>query len=242
MCIGTKWAPLLLSASGLSLLTGQRLGGFLDASFSSWHLQPLNRESSLELVFCSAEAFNLTVDDAFAEAVWLLTEGYPYSIQSLITSFNAETQNYPDLDALQDVLVFELANRMGQLWQHHSQEFLKYEQLLNEGQSTKQVMFWATKYPEERIHAKRVAKELAISVEAVQAALPKLNEADIVQRVGWRIYNGRSDPMLRRYIEYNYWRDYEKLSFAEAIQNWKEEYSFLCGHLKKRTRKSSPGT
>lgn len=103
------------------------------------------------------------------------------------------------LEALETVMQFELGDLNGKLFQHYDWEFRKYSDMLNSGQTTRKVMFWATKYPEEQIDAERVAEEIGSDVEEVQTALRKLQQADIVRRVSWTLYEGPGDPMLRRY-------------------------------------------
>ena len=223
----TKWAPLLVSGSSISLLVGQALGGFLSGRFTYWYLKPLTREYTYDLVFRLANRHRVDVDESLAEAIWQLTHGFPYSIESLIASRCPARQDYPDLDALEKVLTFELTNSAGYLWQHYEEEFDKYTELLNQGQTTKKVLFWATKYPDERIDVKRVAKEIGVEIEKVQAALKKLYKADLVDKMGWTLYHGPSDPMLRRYIEYNYRREIDELKPPEALKDWKKEYNSL---------------
>ncbi len=171
----------------------------------------------------------LTVD--LAEAIWQLTGGYPYSIERLMLTTSPAHQQLPDLDALEAILTFELGDPNGDLWRHYYREFYKYTELLNKTQLTKKVMFWAVKYPEERIDAKRIANELNAPFEDIQTALFKLNQADIIERVGWSIFNGPGDPMLRRFIEYQYRQEIEELRPEEAAKDWRQEYRRLRGHL-----------
>lgn len=227
----TKWAPLFVSGSSISLLVGQALGGLLSGRFKYWYLKPFTREYAYDLVFRLANRYQIKVDDAFAEAIWRLTEGYPYPIECLMTSFSPARQRYPSLDALDEVVTFELTNSAGLLWQYYSEEFDKYSELLNQGQTTKKVLFWATKYPDERIDAKRVAEEVGIGLDEVQASLRKLYKADLVEKMGWTLYNGPNDPMLRRYIEYNYRREIDGLPAPEAVKDWKKEYNRLRGRM-----------
>ncbi|MFQ5616973.1 MAG: hypothetical protein ACE5GO_11020, partial [Anaerolineales bacterium] len=130
-----------------------------------------------------------------------------------------------------EVLTFELIHSHGKLWKHYRGEFLKYSEQLNEGQVVKKVMFWATKYPEKQIDAEQIAQELDVDTGEVQNALHKLYEADIVDDIGWNLYQGPGDPMLRRYIGYNHRREIEKLGPAEAIKDWQEENKTLRGQL-----------
>lgn len=227
----TKWAPLFVSGSSISLLVGQALGGMLSGRFKYWYLKPFTREYAYDLLFRLANRYQINVDDAFAEAIWQLTEGYPYSIESLMTSFCPARLSYPSLDALDEVVTFELTNPSGLLWQHYREEFGKYSNLLNDGQTTRQVMLWATKYPDERISAEHVAKQLGIDVKKVRESLEKLRWVDVVEKTGLISYQGPNDPMMRRYIEYQHYTEIEKLSPAEALKDWKKEYNLLRGRM-----------
>ncbi|MBL7065944.1 MAG: hypothetical protein ISS49_17340 [Anaerolineae bacterium] len=229
--VETRWAPMLVSGSAVTLLVEQALTGMLSGRFHYWYLKPLAREYAHDLVFRLAASEDLTATEELAEAVWRLTEGYPYSIYGLMTSVCPARQRYPDPDALEQVLTFELTDPQGELWKHYDTGFRKYSERLNTSQVTKKVMFWATKYPEEQIDAERVAQEVGVDVDAVQNALDKLHEADIVTRIGWTLYQGPGDPMLRRYIAYNHRREIEKLAPAEAVKDWEREYKRLRGHM-----------
>ena len=208
----TFWAPMCVSGSAVTLLVWQALGGMLSGRFKSWYLKPFNQKYSHELVFRLGRTLGVKTDETLSEAIWKMTGGYPYSIHCLMTSFSSKIDNYPSLDALEQVIKFELTDTRGGLWQHYSEEFEKYSNLLNTGQVAKKVMFWTVKYPGERIDAERIAEEVGIEFDAVQDALRKLLQADIVQKIGWTLYEGPSDPMLRRYIEHNYRQEVEKLS------------------------------
>ncbi|MCP4347216.1 MAG: hypothetical protein GY795_17020 [Desulfobacterales bacterium] len=227
----TLWAPLLLSGSAVTLLVEQALGGLLAGRVSTRSLRPLTREHTLDLVFRYAEYHGINADEAFAEAVYRVTGGYPYSIDRLLLSNSPDVMGFPSLDALEKVMHFELSDTNGDMYKHYNWEFDKYSELLNTGQTTRKVMFWATKYPEERIEAEHVAHEIGESFENVQASLKKLLQADIVTRASWTLYNGPDDPMLRRYIGYNYCMEIEKLSPAEAAKNWQDEYRRLRGQM-----------
>ncbi|MFQ5856041.1 MAG: hypothetical protein ACE5LU_10395 [Anaerolineae bacterium] len=229
--VETRWAPMLISGSAVSLLVGQALGGMLSGRFNYRHLKPLAREYAHDLVFRMGEAGGMTVTEELAEAIWQLTAGYPYSIYGLMTSDCPARRNFLSLDVLEEVLTFELTDPDGKLWQHYEEEFEKYSELLNTSQMTKKVMFWTTKYPAERIDAKRIAKEIGVELENVQAALRQLHKADIVDKVGWTLYEGPGDPMLRRYIEYNYRQEIEELAPTEVVKNWQKEYQRLRGRM-----------
>lgn len=227
----TAWAPLLLSGSAVTLLVEQALGGLLAGRVSTRFLRPLSREHALDLVFRYAKYHGVKADEIFAEAIFQVTGGYPYAIDRLLLSNSPAASDFPSLDALEAVMRFELANADGDLYRHYNWEFNKYGDKLNSGQTTRKVMFWTTKYPEERIEAKRIAREVGVPIEDVQSSLEKLLQADIVARETWTKYKGPDDPMLRRYIESVYYQDVEDLSQAEATKNWAEEYKRLRGQM-----------
>ncbi|MCP4106308.1 MAG: ATP-binding protein [Desulfobacteraceae bacterium] len=227
----THWAPLLVSGSAVTLLVEEALGGMLAGRIGAWHLRPLAQEYTHDLVFRLGERFNIPVTEEFAEAVYRITGGYPYSVVSLLTSTSQAAKKFPSSEALETVMQFELGDVNGKLWQHYTREFRKYSEILNSGQTTRKVMFWATKYPDEQIDAERVAEEIGSSVEDVQTALHKLQQADIVMKVSWTLYEGPGDPMLGRYIKYNYHREIEKLRPSDAVKDWHTEYKRLRGEM-----------
>jgi hypothetical protein len=229
--VDTKWAPVLVSGSAVSLLVGQALGGMLSDRFNYWYLDPLTREYAHDLVFRLSDFARVTVNEELAEALWQLTAGYPYSIFCLMTSFCLARQRYPSPDALEQVLTFELTNPRGKLWQHYREEFGKYSQQLNEGPATRRVMLWATRYPGERIDAERVAREIGVDVAEVSAALEKLRWVDVVEKIGLISYRGPTDPMMRRFIEYQHYTEIEQLTPTEAAKDWHEEYKRLRGRM-----------
>lgn len=226
----THWAPMLVAGSAVTTLVSEALGGALSGRFHYGFIDPLPHEYACDYIFRLAERYGVPVSEELTEAIWQLTEGYPYSIGALLESRSLARDRYPALDALEEVMQYELTDPKGILQQHYAEEFEKYTTLLNGNNLTKKVMFWATKYPGQDIRAERVAEELGANVEDVQAALRKLHQIDVVERVVWDLYQGPREPMLRRYIEYTYRRQVENLSEEEATKDWKGAYRRLLGH------------
>ncbi|MCP5076245.1 MAG: hypothetical protein GY947_23485, partial [Rhodobacteraceae bacterium] len=227
----THWAPLLVSGSAVTLLVEQALGGLLAGRIGAWHLKPLSREHTHDLVFRFGQRDNIPATEAFAEAIYQLTGGYPYSVEKLLTSRFPAVSGYPSLEALEQVMHFELGDVNGKLYQHYEWEFRKYSDLLNSGQITRKVLFWTTKYPDQRIKPARIVGELGVTTEEVQAALETLVQADLITRQIGSLFNGTSDPMLRRYIAYYYYQKIEDLSPVEASKDWHVEYQRLQGRM-----------
>ncbi|MCP4401886.1 MAG: ATP-binding protein, partial [bacterium] len=162
----THWAPLLVSGSAITLMVDAALGGMLSGRIGAWHLKPLSREHTHDLVFRFGQRDNIPATETFAEAIYQLTGGYPYSVEKLLTSRFPAVSEYPSLEALEQVMQFELGDVNGALYQHYAWEFQKYSDLLNSGQMTRKVLFWTTKYPDERIKPQRIAKEIGANVDA----------------------------------------------------------------------------
>ncbi len=229
--VETRWAPLLVSGSAVSLLVSQALTGMLSGRFKYHYLKPLSREYAHDLVFRLGDFAGTPVTEEFAEAMYQITGGYPYTINAMMNSECPDRQDFPSLKALTEVMRFELTDQNGELWQHYYPEFEKYSQYLNTGPTTRRVMLWATKYPEQRIDADLVAQKLGMDLADVHGTLEKLRWADIVERIGLTSYKGPTDPMLRRFIEYQHAIEIEKLAPAEAAKNWKREYKQLEGRM-----------
>jgi hypothetical protein len=230
--VDTRWAPMLVSGSAVSLLVNQALGGMLSGRFHYWYMKPLTREYAHELVCRLGASFNVQVTEELAEAIWQLTIGYPYAIYGLMTSLSPARDRFPALDALEEVMIFELTNPLGKLWQHYREEFDKYSEQLNQGQVTRRVMLWTIKHPDERIDAERIANELGLDQQQIQAALEKLRWIDVVEKIGLISYQGPNDPMMRRFIEYQHYTEIDKLAPAQAIKDWENEYKQIVQESK----------
>lgn len=227
----THWAPLLVSGSVVSTLLSELFGGALLGRFTTHDVPPLPREYAIDLVFRLGKRYGIATNEALAEAIWQVAGGYANSITSIMLSESPACQQFPALDALEEVVNFELSNRSGKLLQHYQGEFAKYSNLLNGGQLTYKVMLWATKYPDQDIRVEPIAKALGVSEDAVQQTLDRLYQIDVINREVGDLYSGPSDPMLRRYIEYTHRRNIDQLAPAEALKDWKNEYATLRGTL-----------
>lgn len=227
----THWAPLLLSGSAISILVDVAFGGMLAGRIRAKHLRPLSKEYAHDLIFRIGKHYHIPITEAFAEAIYQLTGGYPYSITVLLTSDAPAVSNFPSLAALEEVVQHELGDVDGALYQYYEWEFRKYRELLNSGQTTLKVLLQATAYPDERIDVEAIAEKLGLAEKEVQAALEKLVQIDLVGRQIGEVYKGPRDPMLRRYIAYYYHQQIDKLSPEDASKDWHLEYKRLQGKM-----------
>ncbi|MEM7532271.1 MAG: ATP-binding protein [Chloroflexota bacterium] len=229
--VDTRWAPMLVSGSSISLLVGKALGGMLSGRFNYKHLKPLDKDNTYKLAFLLGNKLNIQISNELAEAIWQFTGGYPYSIHSLFHSEYLQEAKLTDPKSLKKVAFYELGHLDGKLWQHYNEEVEKYSDLLNDGTTTRKVMFESTKYPGELMYPTKIAEDLGLPVDEVEKSIRKLYEADIVQKGTVSMFNGPNDPMLRRFIKYNYRREMLNMKPEEAMQEWEEEYKTIVGQL-----------
>lgn len=234
----THWAPLLVSGSSISMMTGEALGGFLSGRFRPSHLGPLAQEHAIDMIFRLGQRNQLPITEELAAAIWELTQGFPYPIECLLNSNAPAVANLPSLDALQEILLHELTQPQGALWSHYDEQYGKYIRTLNGTQTTRFILLWATKHAERRIFPDEVAADLGLDELLVHDVLKKLERTDVIQRVGTVSYWGPADPMMRRYLAYDHQLEVEKLAPQEAARDLLYEYrklqgetSHLVGHL-----------
>jgi len=223
-------APMVVTGSSVSLLLGRAIRRALSGRLKTRSLGPLDEGHALDMIHFLGNELNIAVTEEFIYAIWTLTQGYPFAIESLMTSDSPATANYPDVKALDEVVHFELTHPQGELFTHYNGEFQKYSELLNDGTTTKKVMFWATKYPDERINVEEIAQKIGVKRQEVQESLQKLEKLDIVQRQTWSVYHGPTELMLKRYIEYQYQYEIEELTEKQSAEN-------LQGEVRKELRR-----
>ena len=226
----SRYAPMLVSGSAISLLIDEALGGMLSGRFTARHLPPLDKAHTVDMVYHLAKKIDIRVNEEFAIAVWELTQGYPFAIESLMLSSSQACTQYPSVHALEKVLFFELTDTGGRLLQHYSREFRKYTHQLNDGPTTRQVMLWAAKYPpNKRFKAEEVAADLGLEPLLVQESLEKLRWIDVVYKIGMITYYGPSDPMMRRYIEYEHLTEVSKIDPPEVEATLRKKFRESIG-------------
>jgi len=87
----TRYAPLVVSGSSVSMMTGEALDGMLSGRFQTWELEPLEEAFATNLVTKIGQALNILVSDELALDIYDKTNGYPYSIERIFKSRSSAT-------------------------------------------------------------------------------------------------------------------------------------------------------
>ena len=232
----SRWAPMLVSGSSVSMMSDEAIAGMLSGRFKPWYLYPLEKDHAIEMASRLGQALNLNVTGEVAEAIWKLTQGYPYPIECILTSASPDVQRLPDLDALDRIVLFEQTNRRGILREHYENEYGKYVRQLNGTGITRKILYWITNHPEEKIiRPHTVASELNIDIVAVQESLEKLCKIDVIERATIASFSGPKDPLLREFLRYEHYVDVQNLPPEDAAADMQKRIHRTTGELNRRT-------
>lgn len=230
----TRYAPLLVSGSSVSMMVGQALGGLLSGRFRSRPLKPLSQEYTLDLVFRLGKSKGLPVTEDLALTIWEMTQGYPYSIECILQSASPDLARLPDLTALNDILFFELTDGLGSLREHYEDEYGKYIRELNGDDITRKILFWLTNYPGEHLHPRRIAETLSLNFLQVRESLEKLYKLDIIQRATSSTFWGPTDPLLLEFLRYDHYVDLDDLTPQDAEAKLRHELKVKQGEMNRQ--------
>lgn len=219
----TRYAPLLVSGSSISMMVGNALGGLLSGRFQTWHLHPLSEEYAIDMALRLGRQLGLPVTEEIAVALFELTQGYPYSIECILNSLSPAIQRLPDVTALPDVVFFEVTNPLGALYEHYENEYGKYVRQLNGDGTTRKILYWITNYPGEHLHPERIAERLQLDLVQVQESLERLYRLDIIARASISTFWGPTDPLLLDFLRYEHYVDIDSLLPQDAAAKLRRE-------------------
>jgi len=234
----SRWAPLLVSGSSLTMMVHQALGGMVAGRFRRWHLKPLKQSHAMEMVYSLGEYLDIEINTELAVAIYEYTKGYPHPIEALLNSECPSIEELPDLEALEEVVTYELGTTTGELRDYYDAQYGKYISEINGDNITRQVLLWLTenseRFGENGIFVSEVIAELDLEKQSALDAFDLLCKIDIVERYGRESVKGIHDPMLRRYIRYYHTIQVLGGSEDEAIQVLRKEYQQRMGTLNRR--------
>ncbi len=214
--IETRYAPMLVSGSSVSMMMDDAVGGLLSGRFKFNRLGPLSQEHAIDMIFRLGKLNGINVTEELALALWERTQGYPYPIESILSSDSPAVTQLPQIARLDEIVLFELTNKGSALWTHYEGEYGKYVRELNGDQTTRKILFWITEHADERILPDKVAEALGIDILTVRDALEKLYRTDVIQRAGITSFSGPADPLMREFLKYEHYVEVDKLTEHDA--------------------------
>lgn len=227
-------APMVVSGSSVSMMMSDALGGALSGRFRYLYLQPLSAEHTIDMAFRLAQHFGLPMTKELAVALWETTRGYPYSVEAIMNSLSPARERLPDVDALSEIVLFELTHHESALWEHYENEYGKYVRQLNGDQTTRKILYWIANHPGQVIRPDTVAEVFGLSWEGVQAALEKLYRPDVIQRASVMTYEGPNDPLLCEFLKYEHTTYVEEVPVAEAVAALRQQLNAKQGEINRQ--------
>jgi predicted AAA+ superfamily ATPase len=227
-------APMLVSGSSVSMMVSDALGGALSGRFRYLYLQPLSAEHTIDMAFRLAQHFGLPMTKELTVALWETTRGYPYSVEAIMNSLSPARTRLPDVDALSEIVLFELTHHESALWEHYENEYGKYVRQLNGDQTTRKILYWIANHPGQVIRPDTVAEVFGLSWEGVQEALEKLYRLDVIQRASVMTYEGPNDPLLREFLKYEHTTYVEEVPVAEAVAALRQQLNAKQGEINRQ--------
>jgi hypothetical protein len=231
----TRYAPMLISGSSVSMMVGDALGGMLSGRFQIWRLKPLEQEFAVDLALRLGRHLDLPVTEEVAVALYELTQGYPYAIESILSSVSPDLARLPDVEALKDIVYFELTNGLGALREHYENEYGKYVRQLNGDGTTRKILFWITNHPGEHLHSRQIAEQLSLDRLQVQDSLEKLYKLDIIDRASISTFWGPTDPLLLDFLRFAHYLEVEELIPQDAEAKLRAELARQQGEINRKT-------
>ena len=233
--VETRQAPMLISGSSISMMVGDALGGLLSGRMKIPRLGPLSQEHAIDMVFRLSKHLGIPVTEELALAIWEITHGYPYAIESILNSDSPAMGRLPDVSALNEIVPFELTQEFGALWNHYESEYGKYVRQLNGDQTTRMILFWITNHLGERIIPEQVAEALDLDVLVVRESLEKLYRTDVIRRASISSFWGPSDPLMREFLRYEHYLDVEQLPPRDATAELRRTVRSITGEMNRKT-------
>ncbi|MBV7334475.1 hypothetical protein KFU94_40805 [Chloroflexi bacterium TSY] len=187
------------------------------------------------MVFRLGRINGVEVTEMLALAIWELTQGYPYPVECMMNSVCPAVERLPDIDSLNEIVLFELTHRRGSLREHYEEEYGKYVRELNGDQLTRKILFWIANHPKERILAEKVATALDADLLEIQDSLEKLYRADVIRRASISSFWGPAEPLMREFLKYEHYLDVEDLPREDATAELRRKVRSTLGELNRRT-------
>ena len=219
--------PHFVTGSAVRLITQEVLGtGALFGRFRFMKFQPLEDIYGLELVDKLAKKYGVIIDEQVAGYLTTRCGGNPFYIRCVM--IQALEQNRTHIctpEAVNDLIAHEVTH--GQIWRDWSAQLQKYFQTINSYYISKQILFYAAQFSNERIIPEQIAQQVQRPKEEVLHTLKQLAFAEMIDSDGGYIFHNLKDPILRDFIKSQYELDIAKRPWEQVHRGLLQQYKTL---------------
>ncbi|MCP4401144.1 MAG: hypothetical protein GY801_28085 [bacterium] len=208
----SRKAPMLVSGSAVTLIFRTVMGGPLGGRFDFTYIRPLSIPDGAALL---QRLLDIYLPDARMSSEYALyasaqVGGHPYYLYCLVMS-KYEGKSFRDTDSLDRVIRYEIERgKIYGFWQTHFEDNRQYINADNDIELGKKIIYYFTRYNNQPVDIKAIAKTLGVTKEVVEAKIEKLYLADLVYRSAAKYYTFH-DICLMRFIKFVYEQDLEGL-------------------------------
>ena len=194
----TRFAPMLVAGSAVTILNANVLGRGFPGRFRHWKLGPMSDEDGATLGLKWAQKQGLETTYDMCLAISSMVGGNPDYIVSVFTS-DILPSRILDLATVERLVEYEVTR--GEIWAFWARHFAENMERINDSDVARRIVLYIAKRPNEVITAREIERDLGIDFETAFYRLRLLEEADIVsETLGLDSFQGLQDKMLTKYI------------------------------------------
>ncbi|QTA87468.1 hypothetical protein [Desulfonema magnum] len=215
----SRKAPMLVSGSAVTLVFRTVMGGPLGGRFGFSYLKPLSIPDGAALLRQLLEIYVPKATVSPEDALYASTQvgGHPYYLYCLAMS-KAENKKFDKKDEIDRIIRYEIEQgKIYGFWHTHFQDNRKYINSDTDEEIGKKIIYYFTKYNNQPVDIKAIARTLDISKNAVEEKIEKLYLSDMVYRSAEKYYTF-NDICLMRFIKFVYEKDLEGIEAVDLSQ------------------------
>ncbi len=226
----SKKAPMLVSGSAVTLIFRTVMGGPLGGRFGFKYLKPFSHEDGATLMINLLKIYNPEKSIRIENALYASVEvsGHPYYLYCIATS-DYDNKAFDSKKNIDEIISYEIKNgKIYGFWRTHFEENRENINYDNDQEIGKKILYYLTKYNDQTIDSREIAKKIGATPKVVDDKLEKLYEADIIYRAEFKNV-AFNDICLMRFIQQRYQNelaDIEEIDLQEKgkFNHWKGKF------------------
>ncbi|MDM8521315.1 hypothetical protein QUF64_14815 [Anaerolineales bacterium HSG6] len=216
----SRKAPMLVSGSAVTMIFRTVMGGPLGGRFDLRYLKPFSIPDGAALLRQLRKIYfpdDSPISSENALYASAQVGGHPYYLYCLVMS-HKRNRNFASQTQIDRLVEYEIQEgRIYGFWQTHFEDNRKYINDDDDEELGKKIIYYFTKYNNQPVDIKAIAKTLQAPKKKVEQKIEKLYSADLVYRTRARFY-AFNDICLMRFIKFVYEQDLEGLEEIDLSQ------------------------